>query len=195
MPGEGAANEFLNVKAFKKFKVVDVLENSYIILFIDTLENFSFFLDKHIFNCNAIPVTARYFAFSVTTLPVKVRAFPQDSFDWEVNKNLGAGIGYYGSWNRATNISVGVLFNAAASGIVLDSFSTNGYTDKFISTDVLTVGMGICFIFSRNFQISLMGGSDFISDRFKEYNWIYNKYPWFGFGIGYSIISILEQEI
>lgn len=180
---------------YSKFKVIKPENEKYVIKFIDTLEDQLFIADKSIFNCNAKEVSKRYFSFSVTTLPIKIRAFPDAFFDWEINKNLGVGIGYYAPWEGNENLSIGVLLNAGTSGIQIDSFSTMGYTNDIINTDVLTISLGICFLFSRNFQLGIMGGYDMISTRYENLNWVYDRCPWFGFGMGYSFVNILEQKI
>ncbi|MFN0275728.1 MAG: hypothetical protein ACKVPJ_08285 [Chitinophagales bacterium] len=181
------------IPAYKKFKVFNPDGEKYVVKFADTLQHYSFTIDKNIFDCNAIVTNARYFSFSLITLPIKIRAFPKYYFDWEVNKNLGAGFGYYGPWNRSPNISLGILFNAGASSVLIDSFSTYGLTNDFLTVDVLSLAVGTCFIFGRNFQIGVVGGFDFMSSRFHDLFWVYNKYPWFGFGVGYTFITILDQ--
>lgn len=180
---------------FSKFKVIKPENEQYVIKFIDTLTDQLFLVDKSIFNCNVIEVSKRYFSFSVTTLPIKIRAFPNSFFDWELNKNLGVGIGYYTPWEGNENLSIGVLLNAGTSGIQIDSFSTMGITNDIINTDVLTISLGICFLFSRNFQLGIMGGYDMLSTRYENLNWVYDRCPWIGFGMGYSFVNILEQKI
>jgi len=186
---------FCPMPGYKKFKVIKPNGEDYVIKFIDTLTDQLFFVSKTIFDCNANACSARYFSFSVTTLPIKVRAFPKDFFDWELNKNLGVGIGYYAPWAANENLSLGVLLNAGTSGIMIDSFSTQGITNDLITTDVLTVSLGICLLFSKNFQLGVMGGYDLTSTRYEKYHWVYDKCPWIGFGMGYSFVNVLEKDI
>lgn len=180
---------------FTKFKLIKPVNGKYAVKFIDTLTDKIFLIDKVIFDCNALEVSKRYFSFSVTTLPIKLRAFPKSFFDWELNKSLGVGIGYYTPWEGNENLSIGVLLNAGTSGIQMDSFSTMGATTDIINTDVLTISLGICFLFSKNFQLGVMGGYDMVSTRFDDLNWVYDRCPWVGFGLGYSFVNVLEQKL
>ncbi len=189
------ATTYTVLPGYCKFKVLKPQNAQYIIKFIDTLTDHLFLLDKVIFDCNAIEVSKRYFSFSVTTLPIKVRAFPQSFFDWELNKNLGVGLGYYAPWEGNENLSIGVLLNAGTIGVQIDSFSTMGLTNDLINTDVLTISLGICFLFSRNFQLGIMGGYDMLSTRYQDLHWVYDRCPWVGFGMGYSFVNILERKL
>ncbi|MBC8047908.1 MAG: hypothetical protein H7Y00_14010, partial [Fimbriimonadaceae bacterium] len=81
--GYVTSDDTAQIPPYKKFKVIKPHGSYYVVKFIDTLQQDEFFVGKEIFDCNAIAAHARYFSFSVTTLPIKVRAFPKKYFDWE----------------------------------------------------------------------------------------------------------------
>ena len=182
---------YVSIFPHEKFIVIGTQEDYYRIKFRDTLQESIFLVEIQTFNCNALVADAGYFSVSITTLPVKLRAFPKSFFDWEVNKSLGIGIGYFSHLRRKENVATGLLLNAGAASIVIDSFSTRGNMKRQLTADVLTVSLGICFMVTRNFQIGFLFGMDMISNRYSSYEWVYNKTPWFGFGIGYSFVNML----
>lgn len=138
---------------------------------------------------------SKNFTYGITLIPFKLRFGGGDKdFQYGEGFSLGLNAGVEFNLRSRKEQSVSVLAGIAASTVSVDSESTNNYIeeDKVTTSGAFTPSLGIVYAYER-FQIGAFVGWDIIGGALGE-NWIYNKKPWLGLGLGFTIFQKNKTE-
>lgn len=138
---------------------------------------------------------SKNFTYGITLIPFKLRFGGSDKdFQYGEGFSLGLNAGVEFSLRSRKQQSVSVLAGIAASTVSVNSESTNNYIeeDKVTTSGAFTPSLGIVYSYER-FQIGTFVGWDIIGGALGE-NWIYNKKPWLGLGLGFTIFQKNKTE-
>lgn len=144
----------------------------------------------------------RGFRAGAYSVPIRLRIFEDEDFEFEGNLSLGANVSGRVGFSRYkehlfTDISVGVSItkvnlNADNSRLGTTGIDENsGEAFNFEGTDTsspaaITFSTGLLFNLAKNVNIGSYLGWDFISSSDNKAKWIYNGVPWVGVGINVS---------
>lgn len=144
-----------------------------------------FILDKEVFKKSCSEYKKNWdIDFGTFTTPFKLRTKP---FIFTTDLNLGASISFRKRISQ--DFYWGAIGGLSLSSIKLDSLSTNGIVKTPSDRPAVTPSIS-GLVGYKNVNIIFGVGIDYISQTsIIENSWVYNKKPWFGFGIGISLFS------
>lgn len=152
-------------------------------------------------NRQSINLCFQEFTVSALTLPFKYRmkgknnALKED-FNTAINGNVFIGYSFaktsffyqekVGNKSNTWKITPGLLLGA--SSVVLDKNNTNLSNSPIIDDSKFTKGLG-SIAFGLTFSFNKINFGAFYGSDYASSKWNYNKKPWLGIAIGYSILN------
>lgn len=133
------------------------------------------------------------FTFGALTVPIKLRfgsgkdKDPRRYFDFTSDVNIGVSAGHKFRPYRNENFAVNFLFGFSVTSVEVDQETTGDFVTTNTKAAAFTPNASIVFE-TKDFQIGAFIGVDILSGELGS-NWLYQKKPWIGIGLGYGIFS------
>lgn len=147
-------------------------------------------------NRQTVKLRFRQWTFNVATVPLKIR-FGENGSEFSTGVNLGALIGH--TWGKTkfvhrkkignkqydAKFTFGGFFGVDKLEF---SFTDGNATEQKVKTAFTSLGLGFVYTYQK-FTAGVTSGFDFAMGE-NSTEWTYNKRPWVGLALGYSLLSL-----
>ena len=139
---------------------------------------------------DSVVIYKRYKGVSVGvyTVPFRLRFAKGGKFDYESSLSLSSNMIFGFGTNKSARSTLDFSVGVGLTGANLDSLNSDVLDNR--TAMAFTLNAGAIWKPTNYANIGLFLGADFLGNRDRSVNWIYNRRPWIGLGINISFNQI-----